>query len=72
RRQGDAIVFVNTTTINAIVDGKQPSWKITEHIVRNNMEVYDGEGELGRIKINLNNGCIVANGPRVHFQGSLE
>jgi len=72
RHQGDAIVFVNTTTINALVEGRQPSWKITEYIVRNNMEVYNGEGELGRIKINLNNGCIVANGPRVHFQGSLE
>jgi hypothetical protein len=72
RHQGDAIVFVNTTTINALVEGRQPSWKIAEYIVRNNMEVYNGEGELGRIKINLNKGCIVANGPRVHFQGSLE
>ena len=67
RHQGDTITFVKMTTIEIVVDGKRCSWVIVENRIRNNMEAYDGESELGRVKININNGCIVANGPRIHF-----
>lgn len=67
RHQGDTIIFVKMTTIEMVVDGKRCSWVIAEHSIRNNMEAYDGESALGRVKININNGCIVANGPKIHF-----
>ena len=69
RYHGDMIIFVNATTIDARIDGKSSSWDITEHRICRNIEVYDGEGLLGRIKIEINKECAVANGPRVHFQG---
>ena len=71
RYHGDMVIFVNATTIDARVDGKSSSWNITEHRIFHHMEVYDGEGMLGRIKIEINKECAEANGPRVHFQGRL-
>ena len=71
RYHGDMVIFVNATTIDARVDGKSSSWNITEHRIFHNMEVYEGEGMLGRIKININKECAVANGPRIHFQGRI-
>jgi hypothetical protein len=69
RYHGDMAIFVNATTIDARVDGKSSSWNITEHHICRNIEVYDGEGALGRIKIEINKECAVANGPKVHFLG---
>jgi hypothetical protein len=71
RYHGDMVIFVNETTIEAIVDGKSSSWNITEHRVFHHLEVYEGEGMLGRIKIEINRGCAVANGPKVHFLGRI-
>ena len=71
RYQGDMVIFVNATTINARVDGKSSSWNITEHCIFHHLEVYDGKGALGRIKIEINKECAVANGPGVHFQGRI-
>jgi pimeloyl-ACP methyl ester carboxylesterase len=71
RYKGDMVILINATTIDARVDGKSSSWNITEHHIFHHLEVYEGEGMLGRIKININKGCAVANGPRVHFLGRI-
>ncbi len=69
---GEITMYINGTVIDLKIDDTRVAWDISGHKSLRNLEIYSGNGDLGRIQILITHrGPAVAAGPKVHFLGLL-
>jgi pimeloyl-ACP methyl ester carboxylesterase len=67
--RGETTVYINTTVIDFKVDGVRAPWNIVQHYTDNDLEFYDGQGEIGSITILIYDEYAAALGSKVFFLG---